>query len=83
MQDTAEFHHHIADTFLPQMDPVFDAAMDMLDPPPVGERLIDHALLQREILAARYLGRHEDLHLGEREREEAQIRNSRLPAGKG
>ncbi len=38
MQGTAEFHHEIADTVLPQPDPVFDdttaldAAVDMLDP---------------------------------------------------
>ncbi len=38
MQGTAEFHHEIADTVLPQPDPVFDdttaldAAIDMLDP---------------------------------------------------
>jgi hypothetical protein len=40
MQGTAEFHHDIADAFLPQTDPVFDNAtaldtpIDMLDPQP-------------------------------------------------
>ena len=40
MQGTTEFHHHIADTLLPQPEPVFhnatalDTAVDMLDPPP-------------------------------------------------
>jgi hypothetical protein len=38
MQRTAQFHHEIADTCLPQADPVFDdataldTAIDMLDP---------------------------------------------------
>jgi len=37
MQGTAEFHHEITDTLLPQADPVFhntaalDTAVDMLD----------------------------------------------------
>jgi hypothetical protein len=41
MQGTAELHHQIADTLLPQADPVFDDAatldttVDMLDPPPL------------------------------------------------
>ena len=40
MQGTAEFHHQIADTLLPQADAVFhdatalDTAVDMLDPQP-------------------------------------------------
>jgi hypothetical protein len=40
VQGTADFHHQIADTFLPQADPVFDdaaaldTAIDMLDPQP-------------------------------------------------
>ena len=40
MQGTADFHHDITDTFLPQADPVFhdtaalDTAVDMLDPQP-------------------------------------------------
>ncbi len=40
VQGTAEFHHQIADTLLPQAEPVFDnatalhTAVDMLDPQP-------------------------------------------------
>ncbi len=80
MQGTAEFHHEIADALLPQADPVFDdatalhTAVDMLDPPAAAvQRLVGHVLLQTQFLAAWFLGRHEDLHLGERERQEAQI----------
>ena len=80
MQGTAEFHHQIADTFLPQADPVFDDAaaldtvVDMLDPQPtLVQRLVRHLLRQRELLAAWLLGRHEDLDLREREGQEAQI----------
>ncbi len=80
MQGTAEFHHEIADPVLPQPDPVFhDAAalhtaVDVLDPEPaVVQGLVGPLLLQRELLAAGFLGRHEDLHLRERERQEAQI----------
>ena len=47
MQGTADFHHEIADTLLPQADPVFhdatalDTAVDMLDPQPaLVERLV-------------------------------------------
>jgi hypothetical protein len=78
MQRTADCHHQSADALLPQADPVFDdataldTAVDMPDPQPaVGERLIGHMLLQRQLLAAWFLGRHEDRHLGERERQEA------------
>ena len=38
-------------------------------------------LLQRQLLAAGFLGRHEDLHLGERERQEAQILQQPTPSG--
>jgi hypothetical protein len=54
MQGTAEFHHQITDSLLPQADPVFDnptplhAAVDMLDPQPtLVQRLIGPLLLQR------------------------------------
>ena len=80
MQGTAEFHHEIADTVLPQSDPVFDDAaaldtpVDMLDPQPtLVQRLVGQLLLQRQLLAAGFLGRHEDLYVGQREGEEAQI----------
>jgi hypothetical protein len=49
-------------------------AVDMLDPQPtLVQRLVRHVLLQREILAPWFLGRHEDLALREREGQEAQI----------
>jgi hypothetical protein len=37
------------------------------------QRLVRPLLLRRELLAAGFLGRHEDLHLGQRKRQEAQI----------
>src|SRR2546421_9125650 len=80
VQGTAELHHEIADALLPQPDAVFhhattlDAAVDMLDPqPPLVERLVSQVLLQGQLRTAWFLRRHEDLHLGERERQEAQI----------
>ena len=80
MQGTAEFHHQIADTLLPQADPVFhdtaalDTAVDMLDPQPaVVQGLVGEVLFYRQCLAAGFLGRHEDLYLRERKRQEAQI----------
>ena len=86
MQRTAEFHDEIADALLPQADAVFDdtttldTAVDMLDPQPtLVERLVRHVLLQCELLAAGFLGRHEDLDLGECEREEAQILQEPAP----
>ena len=80
MQGTAEFHHEIPNALLPQPDPVFDdaaaldAAVDMLDPQPtVVQGLVGQLLLQRQLLAAGCLGRHEDRDLGQRKRQEAQI----------
>ena len=88
MQGTAEFHHEIADAVLPQPDPVFDdtaaldAAVDMLDPQPtLVQRLVGSVLLPREFLAAGFLGGHEDLNLGEREGEEAEILQQSAPSG--
>jgi hypothetical protein len=53
----------------------------MLDPQPaVGERLIGYLLLPRQILAAWFFGRHEDLYLGQRERQEAQILQQPAPS---
>ena len=64
MQGTAEFHHQIADTLLPQADPVLhdaaalDTALDVLDAQPtLVERLVRQLLLPRELLAAGFLGR--------------------------
>ena len=80
MQGTAQFHHESADAALPQPNPTFDDAaaldttVDMLDPQPtLVQCLVRPLLLPREILAARFLGRHEDLDLGQRKRQEAQI----------
>ena len=87
MQGTAEFHHQIADAFLPQADPVFhDAttlhtAVDMLNPQSaVVERLVGQLLLQGQLRTAWLLRRHEDLHLRERERQEAQILQQPTPS---
>jgi len=86
VQGTAELHHEIADALFPQADPVFhnattlDAAVDMLDPePPLVERLVGQVLLQGQLLTAGFLRRHEDLDLGERERQEAQILQQPTP----
>ena len=80
VQGTTDFHHEIADAVLPQPDPVFDdaaaldTAVDMLDPQPtVMQGLVGPLLCQGEFLAAGFLGRHEDLDLGQRERQEAQV----------
>jgi hypothetical protein len=80
MQGTTDFHHEIADTLLPQTDAVFDdataldTAVDVLDPQPtLMQCLIRYLLLQGQFLAARFLHGHQDLHLGQRKREEAQI----------
>ena len=86
MQGTAELHHEIADALLPQAEPVFhhatplDAAVDMLDPQPtLVEYLVGELLLQGQLFTARLLRRHEDRHLGERERQEAQILQQPTP----
>ena len=80
MQGTAEIHHEIADALLPQPEPIFhdatalDAPVDMFDPQPtLVQRLVRPLLLQRELLAAGLLGRHEEFHSRERERQEAEI----------
>src|SRR5262245_18371751 len=86
MQGTAEFHHQITDPLLPQADPVLhdaaalDTTIDVLNPqPPLIEYLVGQVLLQCELLAAGFLGRHEDLHLRERKRQEAQILQQPAP----
>ncbi len=86
MQGTAKFHDQIADALLPQADPVFhdatalDATVDMLDPQPtLVQGLVRQLLLQRQLRAPRFLRRHEDLDLREREREEAQILQEPAP----
>src|SRR5690242_1279228 len=86
MQGTADFHHHIADALLPQADPVFDdaaaldTAVDMLDPQPAGvERLVRPFLRRRQVRARGFLCGHEDLHLGQREAQEAEILQQPAP----
>src|SRR5712691_808931 len=90
MQGTTDFHDQIADALFPQADPIFDdatalhTAVHVLDPQPaVGERLIRYLLLPRELLTAGFLRRHEDLDLGQRERQEAQILQQPAPRGQG
>src|SRR5215813_3232050 len=86
VQGTAEFHHQVTDTLLPQADAVFDdatafhAAVDMLDPQPsLVERLVGELLLQGQLCTAGLLGRHEDRHLREGEGQEAQILQQPTP----
>src|SRR6266704_4960194 len=90
VQGTAEFHHEITDARLPQPDPVFHnttalhATVDMLDASPaMVQGLVGEFLLQRQFPAAWFLGRHEDLHLGQREGQEAQILQEPTPRGQG
>src|SRR5215471_21803819 len=80
VQGATDLHHHITNTFFPQTNAVFDdttaldTAVDMLDPqPPLGERLVGQLLLQGQLRTAWLLRRHQDLYLGERERQEGQI----------
>src|SRR5206468_1183563 len=87
VQGTAELHHEIADALLPQPDPVFHnattlhTAVDMLNPQSaVVERLVGQLLLQGQLPTAWLLRRHEDLHLRERERQEAQILQQPTPS---
>jgi hypothetical protein len=58
MEGTTEFHEQIANTRLPQADPVFhhatalDTAVHMLDAQPtLAERLVGPLLLSRQLLA--------------------------------
>ncbi len=90
MQSTADVHHQSADTLLPQADPVFDhatalhTAVDMLDPETaVVQGLVGHVLRQHQLLAAWLLGWYADLHLGEREGEEAEILSQPAPSREG
>jgi len=71
-------------------DPVFDdattlhTAVDMLNAQSaIVQSLVGQLLFQGEFLAAGFLRRHEDLDLGQREREEAQILQQPAPRGQG
>ena len=86
MEGTTQFHHEITHALLPQADPIFHnattlhTAVDMLDAqPPLVEHLVGQVLLQGELRTAWLLHRHQDLHLGERERQEAQILQQPTP----
>src|SRR6266851_4506739 len=86
MQATADLHHHIADALLPEADPIFHhatalhAPVDMLAAaPPLVQGLGGPWLLQGPLRTAWLLRRHEDLHLRERERQEAQILQQPTP----
>src|SRR6266571_4943306 len=90
VQGTAEFHHQITDSLLPQANPVFHDAtalhttIDMLDPEPtLVQGLVRELLLQRQLLATGLLRRHEDLHLGQRERQETQVLQQPAPRRQG
>src|SRR6266568_2377948 len=90
VQGTAELHHEIADALLPQPDPVFHntttlrTTVDMLHPQSaVVERLVGPLLLQGQLRTAWLLRRHEDRHLRERERQEAQILQQPTPSREG
>ena len=86
MEGTAAFHHQIADALLPQPDPVFhhatafDTAVDMRNTQSaIVQGLVGPLLFQGACLAAGFLGRHEDLDLGPRERQEAQVLQEPAP----
>ena len=90
MQGTAEFHHQIADTWLPQAEPVFDnatalyTAVDMLDPQPaLVQSLIGQLLLQGEFPARGFLVGMRISTWGSVNARKPKSCNSRLPAGKG
>lgn len=90
MQGTTEFPYQIMGAFRPQADAVFDnttalpTAVDMRDAPSaVVQDLVGPLLGQRHHLAAGFLGRHEDRHLGEREGQEAQSLQQSTPRGQG
>ena len=58
MQGATDFHHQIADTLLPQADPVLhnaaalDTAIDVLDAQPtLVQRLVGSVLFSRQLLA--------------------------------
>ena len=86
MQGTTEFHDQIADALLPQADPVFHnatplhATVDMLDAQSaIVQGLVGQLLFQGEFLGAGFLGWHEDLDLGQREGQEAEILQQPTP----
>jgi hypothetical protein len=88
MERTANFHDTIAHTRLSQAigvvdDPAaLDAAVDVLNAHAAArDAAIGRFLRAREVPASWLSGRHDDLHLVERERQEAQILEQATPRG--
>jgi hypothetical protein len=90
MQRTTDFHHAIANAGLPKTVGVMDdataleAAIDMLDAhATTGDAPIRGFLCARELPSSRFPGRHDDLDMVERKRQEAQILEQATPRGSG
>jgi hypothetical protein len=90
MQRTADFHDQIADARLPEAAGVMndaaalDAAIDVLNAhATTGDTPIRRFLCAREGPAPRLPGRHDDLHVVERERQEAEILEQPAARGQG
>jgi hypothetical protein len=90
MQRTTNFHHAIANTSfsdaarLVDDAAAFDAAVDVLEThPTVGDPPTRRFLRARELPASRLPGRHDDLDLGERAGQAAQILEQPAPRGQG
>jgi hypothetical protein len=90
MQRAADFHHQITDAYLPQAARVvddaaaLDAAVDVLNADAAAcKPSIGGFLRPREGSAPWLLGRHHDLDVVERERQEAQILEQPAPRGQG
>jgi hypothetical protein len=90
MQRTADFDDAISDTSLPEAVGVvddataLDAAVDVLDThTTAGDTPIGGFLRTREVPSSRLFGRHDDLHVGERERQEPQILEQAAACGQG
>ena len=51
--------------------------------PAVVQGLVGQRLLHRQLLTAGFLRRHEDIHVGERKRQKAEILQEAAPGGQG
>jgi len=90
MQRTTDFHDQIADARLPEAADVvhdaaaLDTAVDVLDAhTATRDAPIRGFLRAREGAASRLPGRHEDLHLVQRKRQEAEILEQAAPCRQG
>ena len=90
VQGPAAFHHQSTDPRLPQADAglhdaaALDTAVALRKPPPaLRQRLVRSLLHQRERRAAWLLGRHEELPLRTRARQEAASLEQPTPCGPG